>query len=256
MVGVVFLALNVIEVRARYMQKASQANASGLMTVFTGHDSELSLALNACKEWCSAKLRLEGPVDCSIANYLHSDCKVIGGNVEALDFLKMNYKEFRIKRIKQLPVSGAFHTSFMKLGPVNPLKEVLKKIELKKPRIATYSNVDAVPYTSLPQITELLSKQIFMPVKWEQIVHKIYDKKSNQGEGRKLKRSLKFGEANKEAEEKVGSEDVAVEEKPRSVVEDEENYPDTFECGPGNQLGTLLRAINSKAHRFYKHIDV
>lgn len=74
-----------IEVRARYMQKASQANASGLMTVFTGHDSELSLALKACKEWCSSKLRVEGHVDCSIANYLHADCKVIGGNVEVWD---------------------------------------------------------------------------------------------------------------------------------------------------------------------------
>lgn len=76
------VALNVIEVRARHMQKASQANASGLMTVFTTHSSELSLALKASKEWCSTKLRLEGHIDCAVANYLNADCRVIGGNVE------------------------------------------------------------------------------------------------------------------------------------------------------------------------------
>lgn len=172
-----------------------------------------------------------------------------------MEFLKLNYREFKIKRVKELPVSGAFHTSFMRLGPVSPIRDVLKRVELKKPRIPTYSNVEAVPYESLPQITDLLSKQIYKPVKWEQIMHKIYDKKSNQGEGRKFKRSLKFGNANKEGEENVANESGA-EEKKKAVVEEEETYPDTFECGPGNQLGSLLRATNAKAHRFYKHIDV
>ena len=87
-------------------------------------------------------------------------------------------------------------------------------------------------------------------------MHRIYDKKSHQGEGRKLKRSLKFAEANTEGEEKVDNEDAAAEDKAKYAVGEEEIYPDTYECGPGSQLGTLLRAINSKAHRFYKHIDV
>lgn len=181
-----------------------------------------------------------------------------------MEFLKLNYREFKIKRVKELPVSGAFHTSFMRLGPMNPLREVLKKVELKKPRIPTYSNVEAVPYTSIPQMSDLLSKQIYKPVKWEQIVHKIYDKKNKQGEGRVFKRSLKFGNAQNVDEnvvvENAGEPAESVEneknEKKVDVIEDDDFYPDTYECGPGEQLGTMLRAIHAKAHRFYKHIDV
>ncbi|XP_051886380.1 malonyl-CoA-acyl carrier protein transacylase, mitochondrial [Pristis pectinata] len=34
------------------------------------------------------------------------------------------------------------------------------------------------------------------------------------------------------------------------------DFPDTFEVGPGNQLGAMLKNCNLKAWRFYKHIDV
>ncbi|XP_069759777.1 malonyl-CoA-acyl carrier protein transacylase, mitochondrial isoform X2 [Narcine bancroftii] len=34
------------------------------------------------------------------------------------------------------------------------------------------------------------------------------------------------------------------------------DFPDTFEVGPGNQLGAILKKCNLKAWRFYKHIDV
>ncbi|XP_067856177.1 malonyl-CoA-acyl carrier protein transacylase, mitochondrial [Heptranchias perlo] len=34
------------------------------------------------------------------------------------------------------------------------------------------------------------------------------------------------------------------------------DFPDTYEVGPGNQLGTMLKNCNLKAWRFYKHIDV
>lgn len=35
-----------------------------------------------------------------------------------------------------------------------------------------------------------------------------------------------------------------------------ESYPNTFECGPGRQLGYLLRLNNNKAYQKYQHVDV
>ena len=64
------------------MQKQSECVSSGLLTVFTSHDSQLQKAIVASKEWCSAKLRLQVPVHCRISNFLYPDCKVVGGNVE------------------------------------------------------------------------------------------------------------------------------------------------------------------------------
>ena len=33
-------------------------------------------------------------------------------------------------------------------------------------------------------------------------------------------------------------------------------FPNTFECGPGKQLGYLLRLNNNKAYQNYQHVDV
>jgi [acyl-carrier-protein] S-malonyltransferase len=33
-------------------------------------------------------------------------------------------------------------------------------------------------------------------------------------------------------------------------------YPNTFECGPGRQLGYLLKLNNNKAYQQYHHVDV
>ncbi|KAK7115467.1 malonyl-CoA-acyl carrier protein transacylase, mitochondrial-like [Littorina saxatilis] len=35
-----------------------------------------------------------------------------------------------------------------------------------------------------------------------------------------------------------------------------EAFPSTFEAGPGNQLGTLLKLVNIRAHEKYTHVDV
>lgn len=35
-----------------------------------------------------------------------------------------------------------------------------------------------------------------------------------------------------------------------------EGFPSTFEVGPGNQLGLVLKLVNAKAHEKYTHIDV
>ena len=35
-----------------------------------------------------------------------------------------------------------------------------------------------------------------------------------------------------------------------------EFYPNTFECGPGKQLGYLLRLNNNKAYQHYHHVNV
>ena len=35
-----------------------------------------------------------------------------------------------------------------------------------------------------------------------------------------------------------------------------EEFPSTFESGPGNQLGTLLKLVNLKGHEKYTHVDV
>jgi len=94
------VALRVIKVRAEEMQKASELMPSGLATAFLSRQSKLSLAMLASRKWCSEKLRLEGPVVCQVSSYMNAGCKVVGGNIQALDFLELNSKEFNILKVR------------------------------------------------------------------------------------------------------------------------------------------------------------
>ncbi|KAL8220765.1 UNVERIFIED_CONTAM: hypothetical protein K2H54_054414 [Gekko kuhli] len=79
-----------------------------------------------------------------------------------------------------LPVSGAFHTRLMEPA-VDPLSEALELTSIQKPLIPVYSNVNSQRYTQPKQIKHLLAKQLILPVKWEQTMHAIYERKKGVG---------------------------------------------------------------------------
>lgn len=79
-----------------------------------------------------------------------------------------------------LPVSGAFHTRLMEPA-VEPLSDALKSINIQKPLVPVYSNVDGQKYTQPKQIQRLLAKQLVLPVKWEQTMHTIYERRKRTG---------------------------------------------------------------------------
>lgn len=71
-------------------------------------------------------------------------------------------------RAVKLPVSGAFHTPYMKdVAPV--LRNALERIPLHAPQLPVYANRTALPYpTDRAGIVSLLSEQVCNPVRWEQ----------------------------------------------------------------------------------------
>ena len=68
-------------------------------------------------------------------------------------------------RALPLPVSGAFHSPFMRPAAA-AFAEELAKAELQTPGIDLYSNVTAEPYGDA---RALLAEQITSPVRWEQL---------------------------------------------------------------------------------------
>ncbi|EDS30220.1 malonyl CoA-acyl carrier protein transacylase [Culex quinquefasciatus] len=190
-------ALRLVQIRAEAMQLASEQHTSGMATVLYGADARGGL------QGCPGLRGVESP-ECRIANYLYPSCKVIAGSEDALKFLEANGKKYGIKRIKRLPVSGAFHTELM-ASAVEPFAKALKKITIEDPIIGVYSNVDGKRYRNAGHILGQLPKQITRPVKWEQTLHNLYERKAG------------------------------------------ENFPRTFECGPGQGLKTILKQVNGKA---------
>lgn len=252
----IYEGLRLIKVRSEAMQKASESVPSGLMTVYTGRQSKLNLAMAAARKWCKEALNLNEPIVCEIANYLFAECKVIGGNKQALDFIETNQKEFNLKRIKRLPVSGAFHTKLMQPAE-RALYATLSTVDVRKPIIDFYSNYEGKISENSPSIIKKnLIKQLASPVKWEQIINTIY-----YDENLPLSTEDENEEPQKDVQNKV---DRIVDRKDESNNETiikkgqskDREYPDVYECGPASQTGPILKVINRKAHNFYKHIGV
>uniref|UniRef100_A0A1A9VN02 [acyl-carrier-protein] S-malonyltransferase n=1 Tax=Glossina austeni TaxID=7395 RepID=A0A1A9VN02_GLOAU len=195
-------ALKLVQVRANAMQIACDQIPGGMAMVLYRPDSNIGAACVNAQQWCVDK-GVEKPY-CGVAIYMYPHCKVVAGNVEALEYLEKNSNAYKIARIKRLPVNGAFHTPLMD-SAVKPFTKALETIKLDEPLIHIFSNVDGKPYRNVAGILRKLPKQIVKPVKWEQTLHEMYERKQD------------------------------------------ENFPRTFECGPGKGLIHILEKVNAKA---------
>lgn len=170
-------ALYVVKVRAEAMQKASELVPGGMLSVVGRRLAQYKYACLQAKEHCKS-VGVKEPV-CSVANYLFPDGRVIAGHQQALDFLQQNSRRLQFMRTKPLPVSGAFHTELM-ASAAEPLREVLRQVEVRRPEINVYSNVDGKRYMNESHVRRQLVKQLVSPVKWEQTLHEVYER--TQGE--------------------------------------------------------------------------
>lgn len=170
-------ALYVVKVRAEAMQRASELVPSGMLSVIGKPQAQYKYACLQAKEYCRSQ-GVDEPV-CSVANYLFPDARVIAGHQEALEFLQKSSRQLYFVRTKMLPVSGAFHTELMD-SALEPLRDVLRQVEVRRPEINVYSNVDGKRYMNESHVRRHLVKQLVSPVKWEQSLHEIYERTQGQ----------------------------------------------------------------------------
>ncbi|CAL8103542.1 unnamed protein product [Calicophoron daubneyi] len=165
--------LQIVRVRAEAMQKACEKSPGAMASVFLEHNSQLKLAILAAVNYCKTELNMPDVV-CNIANYLYADCKVIAGHKQAVKFIEDHAEHFRIRRVKRLPVSGAFHTALMQ-SATKPLSNTISRLSnLKVPVIPVVSAVDVRPYGSVESVKRKLVLQVVRPVRWEQTLHALY----------------------------------------------------------------------------------
>ncbi len=117
---------------------------------------------SCCKEASSI-----GIVQC--ANYNSPGQIVISGSVDGVNKAIELCKSKGAKLVKELVVSGAFHSPLME-----PAKErlatALEQTDFYDARIPVYTNVTAKPVTDKDEIRRLLLEQLNTPVRWEEII--------------------------------------------------------------------------------------
>lgn len=116
--------------------------------------------LEVCRE-------TEGVV--TVANYNCPGQVVISGENAAVDKASNKLKEIGARRIVDLNVSGAFHSSLLK-GAGEKLLEALDTVSMEDPTIPYVSNVTGKFVYDKSNIKELLSKQVYSSVRWQQSV--------------------------------------------------------------------------------------
>ncbi len=152
-------ACKVVRQRGLYMQ--AEVPEGGAMSAV--------LAMDAAKieEICE---KTEGIV--TIANYNCPGQIVISGEAKAVEAAGAALMEAGAKRVVPLKVSGPFHSQMLK-GAGDKLVKVLDEVTVNDPVKPYLSNVTADYVTTKEPIKDLLKRQVYSSVRWQQSVERM-----------------------------------------------------------------------------------
>lgn len=175
--------LRVVQRRGEAMQRAADANPSGMVSALLLDREKVGLvrdeAAAAGQIW--------------IANYLCPGNTVLSGEKSACA-KAVEAIEKAGGGARPLAVAGAFHTPLMQ-SACGQLDEVLRSVQIKAPRIPVLSNVDTKAHDSPERVREILVRQVTQPVLWEDCVRELLAQGCDQfyevGPGKVLKSLMK-----------------------------------------------------------------
>jgi [acyl-carrier-protein] S-malonyltransferase len=153
-------AVKLVRERGIAMTNAGIENP-GTMAAIVGLDEEKVIEL--CKEVSS-----NGIVQC--ANFNSPGQIVISGDVNSVRKVMELCKSGGAKLVKELQVSGAFHSPLMESAK-HRLKSALEATPVFDARLPVYANVTAKPVSKSTEITNLLYEQLTSPVLWVRIIN-------------------------------------------------------------------------------------
>jgi [acyl-carrier-protein] S-malonyltransferase len=151
--------LRLVRLRGEFMQQAG-IEQPGTMAAVVG--LEQNVVDDVCRSASSAGI-------VQSANFNSPGQIVISGSVAGVRKAMELAKERGAKLVKELPVSGAFHSPLMEFAG-SGLKSALEKTSISDAAIPVYANVTARPVQKAEEIRQLLYEQLTNPVRWEETV--------------------------------------------------------------------------------------
>jgi len=149
--------LKLVRLRGELMQRAGEEQR-GTMAAIAG------LQPQDVEQICH-EARVAGIVQC--ANFNSPGQIAISGSVAGVHRAMEIAKTKGAKLVKELVVSGAFHSPLMQSAQEG-LRSALERVSLRDARIPVYANVTAKPVTVAGEIRNLLVQQLTSPVRWEE----------------------------------------------------------------------------------------
>jgi len=154
--------LKLVRLRGELMQQAGVEHP-GTMAAIVGLDS------NLVNELC-IEASAEGIVQA--ANFNSPGQIVVSGSISGVRKAMELAKTRGAKIVKELPISGAFHSPLMESAQAG-LKAELEKIKIHEAMIPVYANVTARPTQNADEIRTLVLRQLVSPVRWDESVKRM-----------------------------------------------------------------------------------
>jgi [acyl-carrier-protein] S-malonyltransferase len=152
-------AIKVVRERGKAMQQAG-IDKPGTMAAVVG------LIPEVVDDLCN-KASVEGIVQC--ANFNSLGQIVISGSVPGVKKAMELCKSNGAKLVKELVVSGAFHSPLMQSAK-DLLLNVLNETPIYDAKFPVYANVTSKPVINNKEIKNLLYEQVTSPVRWEETI--------------------------------------------------------------------------------------
>ncbi len=168
-------AVALVAERGRYMQEAV-APGAGAMAAILGLDDDILAGV--CADASQGQI-----VTC--ANFNSPGQVVIAGQKQAVERAMEAAKEAGARRVVPLAVSVPSHCELMRPA-AEQLAQRLAGITLHKPGVPVLHNVDVAAHEDSAEIANLLTQQLYMPVRWTETIMHMRDE---QG----VDRVLEFG---------------------------------------------------------------
>ncbi|MCG6915073.1 ACP S-malonyltransferase [bacterium BMS3Abin03] len=177
-------AIKLVQTRGQAMQQAGIDNP-GTMAAIIGLESNKVDVL--CKEASN-----EGIVQS--ANFNSPGQVVISGSVDGVHKAMKLCKSAGAKLVKELVVSGAFHSPLMESAK-EKLNTALSTTNFYDAKFPVYTNVTAAPVTSKEETKKMLYQQVTSPIRWEETINNMikdgFDEFYEVGPGKVLQSLLK-----------------------------------------------------------------
>jgi len=157
-------AIKLVRTRGKAMQQSGIENPGTMAAVIGMEPVKVD---DVCAEASSA-----GIVQC--ANFNSPGQVVISGSVEGVHRAMELCKASGAKLVKELVVSGAFHSPLMQSAK-DKLKAALENTNFYDARFPVYANVTASPVTGKEEIKKMLYEQVTSPVRWEETIRNMID---------------------------------------------------------------------------------
>lgn len=150
-------AVRLVRLRGRFMEEAVPGGQGAMAAV-------LGAERDALAELCQKVSEDTGIVE--LANVNCPGQIVVSGSQAGVNSVVERVKEAGGKRAIPLEVSGPFHSSMMKAA-ADRLADELKSVTFNAPEVPVIVNVTAEPVTDPELIRELLVRQVYSPVLWQ-----------------------------------------------------------------------------------------